>query len=127
MSGNTITKTVVNFDRPPRLSSEEKTRLDGMSDQDIKNAARADPDNPILTPAELEEFAPLADAKLIRQSMRLTQEDFAHMFQIPIGTLRDWEQHRTEPDRAAQNFLKVISVTPNAVVRALSKFPEPAE
>jgi len=130
MSENTTIKTAVNFDlspRPAKLLADEKARLDGSTDQDIIKAANTDPDNPILTSAELAKFKPIANAKQIRRSLMLTQEAFAQTFHIPIGTLRDWEQHRTEPDKAAQNFLKVISVAPDAVKQALSEFSEPVE
>lgn len=127
MSVNITTKTVVNFDSPSRLSAKETARLEGLTDEDITRAAASDPDNPILTAAELEEFKPVADARLIRRSLKLTQEAFARVFHIPIGTLRDWEQHRTEPDKTAQNFLKVVSVAPDAVKQALSKYREPVE
>ena len=98
-----------------------------MTDEDIAFAAESDPDNPILTAADLEEFRPVADAKAIRRTLKLTQEAFARDFDIPIGTLRDWEQHRTEPDKAAQNYLKIVSVDPDAVKQALSNYPEPVE
>jgi putative transcriptional regulator len=32
------------------------------------------------------------------------QEDFAARFHIAIGTLRDWEQGRAEPDQAARAY-----------------------
>ena len=32
--------------------------------------------------------------KVIRRALELTQEEFAVRYQIPIGTLRDWEQGR---------------------------------
>jgi hypothetical protein len=38
---------------------------------------------------------------------------------IPIGTLRDWEQDRNAPDKAAQAYLRVIAKDPDAVRRAL--------
>jgi putative transcriptional regulator len=123
MNEDTTTTTEVNFDDPPRHArptAEEKARLAALADEDIARAAQDDPDNPVLTAADLAAFKSVADAKLIRRSMNLTQEAFAHMFHIPIGTLRDWEQHRTEPDQAAQNFLKVVSASLDAVKRALS-------
>ena len=127
MSGNTTTKTVANFDKPPRLSKTEKARLNGLTDEAIARAAGDDADNPVLTQAELAEFEPVADAKRIRHALNLTQEAFARAFHIPIGTLRDWEQHRTEPDQAARNLLKVISAAPETVKDALSDFKQPAE
>jgi putative transcriptional regulator len=53
--------------------------------------------------------------------MGLTQEAFSSRFQIPLGTLRDWEQGRAEPDQTARAYLKVIAGDPDAVRRALDK------
>jgi putative transcriptional regulator len=122
-----MTKTVANFDKPPRLSKAEKACLDGLTDDAIARAAGDDSDNPVLTPAELEEFEPVADAKRIRRSLNLTQKAFARAFHIPIGTLRDWEQHRAEPDQAARNLLKAIAVAPETVKDALSDFKQPVD
>jgi len=57
--------------------------------------------------------------KVMRRAMGLTQEDFAARFRIPLGTLRDWEQGKTEPDQAARAYLTVIARDPEAVRRAL--------
>ena len=48
-----------------------------------------------------------------------TQEEFAARYQIPIGTLRDWEQGRTEPDQPARAYLKVIAYDAAHVHRIL--------
>ena len=55
----------------------------------------------------------------MRRALGLSQEEFAGQFQIPIGTLRDWEQGRVEPDQAARAYLKVIARNPTAVRKAL--------
>jgi putative transcriptional regulator len=39
--------------------------------------------------------------KVMRRAMGLTQEDFATRFRIPLSTLQDWEQGKSEPDQAA--------------------------
>jgi putative transcriptional regulator len=49
-----------------------------------------------------------------------TQEEFAVRYQIPLGTLRDWEQGRTEPDQPARAYLKVIARDPERVHRMLT-------
>jgi len=49
----------------------------------------------------------------------LTQADFASRFHIPIGTLRDREQGRKDPDAAARAYLVVIGRNPAAVTEAL--------
>lgn len=129
MSDDTISKTEVTFDKPPKLSKEEKARLDGLTDQDIVNTAETDPDNPVLTSTDLQDFKTIAEAKQIRKALKLTQESFSEIFNIPIGTVRDWEQHRTEPDKAAQNYLEIVRYSPEMVIEALSKIKikEPIE
>ena len=62
----------------------------------------------------------VARAKFIRQRLGMSQEEFAQRFRIPIGTLRDWEQHRAEPDQAAKAYLVVIERDHEAVERALA-------
>jgi transcriptional regulator with XRE-family HTH domain len=62
----------------------------------------------------------VAPVKRIRWQLGLSQEDFAKRFEIPIGTVRDWEQGRSRPDRAAAAYLKVICNDPVSVGRALS-------
>jgi putative transcriptional regulator len=51
----------------------------------------------------------------------MSQEEFARTFHIPIGTLRDWEQGRVEPDQAARAYFKVIARNPKAVREALER------
>jgi putative transcriptional regulator len=40
---------------------------------------------------------------LLRRARGLTQEEFAE--RVPLGSLRDWEQGRTEPDHPARAYL----------------------
>ena len=51
----------------------------------------------------------------------MSQAEFSKTFRIPLGTLRDWEQHRRDPDRAARAYLEVIAREPDAVRRALAR------
>jgi len=76
-----------------------------------------------LTDADLKRMKRTPQAKVIRRALKLTQEEFAEQFHIPIGTLRDWEQERNAPDRAAQAYLRVIAKDPDAVRRALGSAP----
>ena len=54
-------------------------------------------------------------AKVIRRALGLSQEEFSARYHIPIGTLRDWEQNRCEPDQAARAYLQVIAREPEIV------------
>ncbi|MEO8925659.1 MAG: hypothetical protein ABI306_00715 [Caulobacteraceae bacterium] len=58
-------------------------------------------------------------ARVIRRALRLSQEEFAARFHIPLGTLRDWEQCRKDPGAAARAYLVVIGRNPAAVTEAL--------
>ena len=63
--------------------------------------------------------------RTLRRALRLSQEEFAAHFHIPIGTLRDWEQGRKEPDAAAKAYLRVIAREPEIVRKALAARPRP--
>lgn len=92
------------------------------SEKDILAAARNDPDNPPREdrkPGDLGK--PRPRAFVIRRALKMTQEQFSETFQIPLGTLRDWEQGRVEPDQAARAYLKVIAVDPEATKAALAR------
>jgi putative transcriptional regulator len=60
---------------------------------------------------------------LTRRRLKLSQEEFAAQFHIPIGTLRDWEQRRKAPDAAAKAYLRVIALAPDVVRKALAARP----
>jgi putative transcriptional regulator len=86
-------------------------------------AAVSDPDNRPLTEGDMKRMKRTPRAKIIRRALGRSQEDFAARYQIPIGTLRDWEQGRVEPDQAARAYLTVIARDPEAVRRALISSP----
>ena len=90
-----------------------------MSEEERHAAALSDPDAQPLTSERLARMKPVARTKIIRRVLKLSQEEFAERFQIPVGTLRDWEQGRKEPDAAARAYLKVIARNPQAVADAL--------
>ena len=90
-----------------------------MTAQQIEDVARADPDAQPLTPEDLRRMWRTPRIKLIRRSLGLTQEEFSARYQIPVGTLRDWEQGRTEPDQPARAYLKIIARDPEGVRKIL--------
>ena len=83
-------------------------------------AALSDPDARPLTEDDFRRMKRTPRAKIIRRALGLSQEDFAARYHIPIGTLRDWEQGRVEPDHPARAYLTVIARDPEAVRKALS-------
>lgn len=82
-------------------------------------AAAADPDARPMSPEQLRRARRVPRVKTLRRALGFTQEEFAERYQIPLGTLRDWEQGRTEPDQPARAYLKVIAGDPERVHRLL--------
>ena len=97
------------------------SRFDALTDEDVHAAALADPDAQPWTEDELAKAERTPRVKIIRRVLRLTQEEFAEQFGIPLGTLRDWEQGRKKPDQAARSYLRVIASEPDAVRNALKQ------
>lgn len=97
----------------------KKRPMRPMTEEEIEAAARSDPDNPPLTEEQLKQLKRVPRVRTLRRALGLTQEEFAARFQIPLGTLRDWEQGRTEPDQPTRAYLKVIASDPDGVRRAL--------
>lgn len=97
------------------------TPMRPMTEEEVKTAALADPDARPMTEEGLRRARRVSHAKSLRWSLNLTQQEFSNRYQIPIGTLRDWEQGRTEPDQPAKAYLKVIAHDPEGVLRALQK------
>jgi putative transcriptional regulator len=97
--------------------------LPKLTEAEINAAASTDPDNPPRTAEREKHLKRVPQVKVTRRALGLTQEEFASRFHIPLGTLRDWEQGKTEPDKCARAYLKVIARNPKAVAEAL----EPAQ
>ncbi len=91
-------------------------------DNQTENAAGAD--SP-LSVADLERMRRTPQIKIIRRALGLTQEEFAARYCIPLGTLRDWEQGRSEPDQPAKAYLRVIAAEPAVAARALEERQKP--
>jgi len=123
MSDGTITRFELDPANPPRLSDEERARLDAMTEEEMHAAALADPDNPPLTEEELQHLERVPNLKAIREKLGLTQKEFAATFHLSLSAVRDWEQGRFVPDRAARTLLKVIAHNPEAVKEALARQP----
>lgn len=106
-----------------KKTKHDWSRADAMTDEEIHAAALADPDAQPLTPEREARMKRTPQVRVIRRALDLSQEEFAARFQIPLGTLRDWEQGRKDPDAAARAYLVVIGRNPGAVSEALHTAP----
>src|ERR1700722_4150657 len=111
------------MNKAPKASAQDWSRLDAMTDEERHAAALADPDAQPLTPEDFRRMTRTPQVRIIRRALGLSQEDFAARFHIPLGTLRDWEQARKDPDAAARAYLTVIARNPEAVSKALQPAP----
>ena len=92
--------------------------IDAQTDEDIARNVADDPDAaPILSEAETAS----AIARAIRKQLGILQAEFSARYHVPIGTLRDWEQNRKQPDAPALAYLRVIAREPGVVARALQR------
>ncbi len=102
------------------------SRFDALTGEDVHAAALADPDVQPWTEEQLAKAKRTPRVKIVRRVLKLTQEQFAEQFGIPLGTLRYWEQGRKEPDQASRSYLLVIASDPDAVRNALKRVAQHA-
>jgi putative transcriptional regulator len=95
------------------LKATDWAAIDAMTDKDI---ARQMADDDEVAP----EILPV-DVKAIRSATGLSQGGFAARYKIPVGTLRDWEQGRKQPDTTARAYLWVIGKNPKMVAESLKR------
>ena len=60
-----------------------------------------------------------AQVKLIRKATGLAQSAFAESIGVALGTLRNWEQGRRDPEGPAKALLRAIHNDPTNVIAAL--------
>ncbi len=120
-SDGTFVQVLPDGSTKPLKDKTDWNRLRAMTDKEVTAAAMTDPDARPMTPAQLRTSRRVPRAKTLRRALALTQEEFAARFHIPIGTLRDWEQGRCEPDQPARAYLTVIAHDPEGVKRALAQ------
>ena len=62
---------------------------------------------------------PPPDVRLVREQIGLTQSEFAHLMQVSIKTLQNWEQQRRTPTGPAAALLKIVMAAPDVALKAL--------
>jgi putative transcriptional regulator len=66
-------------------------------------------------------YVPTVDVKAIREDLNMTQEEFANVYGFAVSAVRNWEQGRRTPDRAARLLLKIIEKKPEVVKDVLQE------
>jgi len=92
-----------------------KRVMDGLNDAIAIARGEADPKTyRVHVPVDV-------DVQKIRKKLKLTQAEFAHRYGFSLGSIRDWEQKRKQPEASARMFLKVIEKRPEVVAEVLGK------
>jgi putative transcriptional regulator len=60
------------------------------------------------------------DVRAIRRHLRMSQNEFAVAYRIPLATLKNWEQGRRQPDAPASAYLQAIARRPSEIRDALT-------
>ncbi len=92
----------------------------GSKQSPLSASEALEPDSAPMTARDLQMARRVPRVTTLRRALRMTQEEFAAAFGIPVGTLRDWEQQRAEPDATARAYLSAIAGDADAVARALA-------
>jgi putative transcriptional regulator len=95
--------------------------VNAITDEQIREAALSDPDTVPVPVYNTPGLTPIPNVKRLRERLGLTQEAFADTYRIPVGTLRDWEQRRKNPDAPARAYLMVIDRNPEVVAQLLRR------
>ena len=64
------------------------------------------------------------DVKAVRARTKLSQNKFASVYHLEASVVKDWEQGRRNPDRAAQTLLQAIEAEPDTLARIIANVHE---
>lgn len=102
--------------RTPAEEAEFRRRMDATTEEDIRRQMIEDGEDPDaeLPPGEL-----MVAPQAVRRKLGMTQKEFAELLNIPVATLRNWEQNRFAMEPAARALLRLIYREPEAALRGL--------
>jgi putative transcriptional regulator len=102
------------------MSERHTTKADD-DDAAIEAAALSDLDCPPSTPEQLAKAVRMPNLRALRHRLGLTQEGFAERYDVPVASVRDWEQRRTVPDKAVRTYLRAIALEPEVVAEIVGR------
>ena len=73
------------------------------------------------TEKTLDHNDPASFVRHVRQRCGLTQTAFASKIEVPVETVRNWEQGKRMPSGPARALLKLIATAPEAAFLALGR------
>jgi putative transcriptional regulator len=95
----------------PSAGRIDAARVDATTDKDIAGQQATDEKEARLDAAKF--------ARRVRKRLGLSQAAFAECIDVPLDTIRNWEQGKRSPTGAAKALLKVLDRAPEAALAAL--------
>ncbi len=89
----------------------DRQRVDTTGEEEIAFQAAADEAEALLDAAKF--------ARRVRRRLGFSQAEFARRINVPLDTVRNWEQGKRCPTGAAKALLKVLDKAPEAALAAL--------
>jgi putative transcriptional regulator len=78
-------------------------------------------DNPDWTTVPTSPVDASGKLRFARVFLEMSQSEFAALLDIPLATLQNWEQRRTEPDSIARTLIDLIFDDPEGMRTRLNK------
>lgn len=105
-----------------RTSTVDWKQVHATTEEDIRRHMIEDGEDP---DAEIDwsKARIVVGAATVRRKLQLSQTAFATLINVPVASVRNWEQGRARPDAAAQSLLLVLWYEPEAAMRALAARP----
>ena len=85
--------------------------LDAAADVDIAKHQAEDDKEAYMAAARY--------ARRVRKRLGLTQREFSQRIDVPLDTIRNWEQGKREPAGPARALLKILAKNPEIALSAL--------
>lgn len=106
----TPTRMKIDPDKP--AGRIDPDRVDATTEQDIAAQQAQDEADAMQDAARF--------ARRVRQRLGLSQAEFSRRIDVPIDTIRNWEQGKRCPTGAAKSLLKVLDKAPESALAALT-------
>mmetsp|Transcript_10872 Transcript_10872/g.17692 ORF Transcript_10872/g.17692 Transcript_10872/m.17692 type:complete len:129 (-) Transcript_10872:899-1285(-) len=102
-----------------RSNQRTDTDLDAVAEQQLQDHKSGA--TPLAPVGRVERL--FVDVAQVRKDLALTQGAFAKRFGFSVSAVRNWEQGRRVPDRAATLLLRMIQEEPQRVARIAQEMP----
>jgi putative transcriptional regulator len=101
---------------PDRIA-DFRRRADAVTEENVRCWAAEEGDD-ADTPVPIER---VISPSVIRKRLGLSQPQFAQALGVPVGTLRNWEQHRTSMEPSAVALMILVANDPEGALRTLRR------